>query len=72
MSSSNRDEPGVIGEIGTILGKHGVNIANFALGRNDGHAIGVVIVDETAPIPEVVLEELRRAKAIQSARLVRV
>ena len=69
---ANRDEPGVIGEIGTILGKHGVNIANFALGRNGGHAIGVVIVDETAPIPEVVLEELRRAKAIQSARLVRV
>ena len=61
---SNRDEPGVIGEIGTILGKHGVNIANFALGRNDGHAVGVVIVDETAPIPEVVLAELRRAKAI--------
>jgi hypothetical protein len=49
-----------------------VNIANFALGRNGGHAIGVVIVDETAPIPEVVLDELRRAKAIQSARLVRV
>ncbi len=68
---SNRDEPGVIGEIGTILGKHGVNIANFALGRNGGHAIGVVIVDETAPIPATVLEELRRAKAIQS-RAVRV
>ena len=49
---SNRDEPGVIGEIGTILGRHGVNIANFALGRNGGHAIGVVIVDETAPIPD--------------------
>ena len=69
---SNRDEPGVIGEIGTILGKHGVNIANFALGRNDGHAVGVVIVDETAPIPEAVLSELGRAKAITSARLVRV
>jgi D-3-phosphoglycerate dehydrogenase / 2-oxoglutarate reductase len=69
---SNRDEPGVIGEIGTILGRHGVNIANFALGRNGGHAIGVVIVDETVPIPQAVLEELRRARAIQSARLVRV
>jgi D-3-phosphoglycerate dehydrogenase len=69
---ANRDEPGVIGSIGTILGKHGVNIGNFALGRNEGHAVGVVIVDETAPISAVVLEELRAAKAIQSARLVRV
>ena len=29
----NDDQPGVIGEVGTILGRHGVNIANFALGR---------------------------------------
>ena len=28
----NNDQPGVIGQIGTILGKHGINIANFALG----------------------------------------
>ena len=29
----NLDVPGVIGKIGTTLGEHGVNIANFALGR---------------------------------------
>jgi D-3-phosphoglycerate dehydrogenase len=29
----NHDVPGVIGRIGTILGEHGLNIANFALGR---------------------------------------
>ena len=32
---ANDDQPGVIGEVGTILGRHKVNIANFALGRND-------------------------------------
>ena len=42
--------------IGTILGRHGVNIANFALGRDGDSAVGVVIVDETAPIPEAVLD----------------
>ncbi len=30
----NQDTPGVIGEVGSVLGKHGVNIANFALGRD--------------------------------------
>jgi D-3-phosphoglycerate dehydrogenase len=69
---NNADQPGVIGEIGTILGRHGVNIANFALGRRGREAVGVVIVDETAPIPDAVLRELRQAKAIRSARLVRV
>ena len=68
----NTDQPGVIGEIGTILGRHGVNIANFALGRDGDRAVGVVIVDETAPIPDDVLDELRRVKAIREARIVRV
>ena len=35
---ANDDQPGVIGEVGTILGRHGVNIANFALGRGDDAA----------------------------------
>lgn len=68
----NADQPGVIGDVGTILGRHGVNIATFALGRERDRAVGVVIVDETAPIPDVVLEELRTVKAIREARLVRV
>jgi D-3-phosphoglycerate dehydrogenase len=69
---TNRDQPGVIGRVGTILGKHGVNIGNFALGRGEGHAVGVVIVDEDKPIPDAVLDELREVKEIQEVRLVRV
>jgi D-3-phosphoglycerate dehydrogenase len=42
----NRDQPGVIGEIGTRLGRHGINIANFSLGRtSNGRAVGVLDVD---------------------------
>jgi D-3-phosphoglycerate dehydrogenase len=62
----------VIGDVGTILGRHGVNIANFALGREGDRAVGVVIVDETAPIPDDVLRELRKVKAVREARIVRV
>ena len=38
----NRDVPGVMGKIGTLLGRHNVNIANFALGRSEtgGHRRG--------------------------------
>ena len=70
----NTDQPGVIGDVGTILGRHGVNIANFALGRDGDRAVGVVIVDETPahPVPEIVLDELRKVKAIREARIVRV
>ncbi len=70
----NTDQPGVIGDVGTILGRHGVNIANFALGRDGDRAVGVVIVDEPAdtPVPDVVLDELRQVKAIREARIVRI
>ena len=41
----NEDQPGVIGDVGTASGRHGVNIANFALGRDKGGAVGVVNID---------------------------
>ena len=76
----NNDQPGVIGEVGTILGRHGINISTFALGRHDAGAIGVVRVglgsasaDSDEPnVSDAVLEEIRRAAAVWSADLVRL
>ncbi|HEX4604960.1 MAG TPA: phosphoglycerate dehydrogenase [Candidatus Angelobacter sp.] len=66
----NRDVPGVIGKVGTLLGRHGVNIGNFALGRsseNEGaDAVSVVQVD--SPAPEDVLLEIARLPEMQEVR----
>jgi D-3-phosphoglycerate dehydrogenase / 2-oxoglutarate reductase len=63
---SNRDQPGVIGEIGTILGRHDINIATFALGRGDAGAVGVVQVDEMDPaVAGQVVEEIRAVRAVK-------
>jgi D-3-phosphoglycerate dehydrogenase / 2-oxoglutarate reductase len=67
----NTDQPGVIGAIGTILGRHNVNIANFALGRQADSAVGVVIVDAPS-VADDVLDEIRKVKGIREVRLVRV
>ena len=70
---TNNDQPGVIGELGSILGKHGINIANFALGRTEGgSAVGAVQLDEPTPIAPRVLEEIRALKQLKGAWLVRV
>ncbi|MEQ1759141.1 MAG: phosphoglycerate dehydrogenase [Vicinamibacterales bacterium] len=68
----NTDQPGVIGAVGTLLGKHKVNIANFALGRSGDSAVGVVNVDETAAIPDAVLDEIRGVPGVREVRIVRV
>ena len=72
---ANDDQPGVIGEVGTILGRHGVNIASFALGRGDGGAIGVVNVDAEKSAPEALesaVEAIRRAPHVKDAWVVRL
>jgi D-3-phosphoglycerate dehydrogenase / 2-oxoglutarate reductase len=68
----NTDQPGVIGDVGTILGRHKVNIANFALGRNGDRAVGVVNVDETSQIPDAVLAEIRKVPGVREVKIVRV
>ena len=72
---ANDDQPGVIGEVGTILGRHKVNIANFALGRDEHGAVGVVNVDEEEDRPSVLddaVAELRKVPAIREAWVVRL
>ena len=65
----NRDVPGVVGRVGTLLGKGRVNIAGLQLGREKvgGRALSLFQIDE--PVPEAVLAELRQAPEILSARL---
>jgi D-3-phosphoglycerate dehydrogenase len=67
----NLDVPGVIGRIGTILGEHGVNIANFTLGRERSgakpvKALAVVQVD--APVGAPVLAALGTIEALLEAK----
>ena len=70
----NRDVPGVIGQVGTVLGQHKVNIANFSLGRSEEaqeprEAVAVVQVD--SEVNEAVLEDLRKIDAVEVAKAIR-
>ncbi len=66
----NRDVPGVVGAVGTILGETSVNIARFELGREriGGMAVSLIHVDE--PIPAATMERLRTLPNIVSAQLI--
>jgi D-3-phosphoglycerate dehydrogenase len=70
----NRDEPGVIGQIGTLLGKLGVNIATFALGRREAvrGAEAVALVRLDGDVPASVLEPILGISAVTEAKLIRM
>ena len=77
----NNDQPGVIGDVGTLLGRHGVNIASFALGRDPACAecaVGVVNVDEHPERPgagvvtDEVVAEIRAIPNVLSVWRVRL
>ncbi len=66
----NKDVPGVIGKIGSILGRAGVNIAGFRLGREKrgGIALGILNLDD--PVPQEVMEEIKKLPEIIFAKQV--
>jgi D-3-phosphoglycerate dehydrogenase / 2-oxoglutarate reductase len=66
----NRDIPGVIGQLGTTLGKHKINIAGMTVGRDaiGGEAITVVNVDSV--VAKKVLAELKTLKNVIDTKMV--
>jgi D-3-phosphoglycerate dehydrogenase len=58
LYTTNDDVPGIIGTLGTLLGKNDVNIANFTLGRaaEKGEAIALLYID--APMSQQAIDDL--------------
>jgi D-3-phosphoglycerate dehydrogenase len=64
----NRDVPGVVGRVGTLLGEARINIAGVQLGRTAPGAQAVFLVDVDEQVPPDVLERLRGVPGIARVR----
>jgi D-3-phosphoglycerate dehydrogenase len=66
----NKDRPGMVGYIGTLMGKHNVNIATMSLSRDiqGGHALTVLNLDSLPPA--ALLDEVRKDPDISHVRVV--
>ena len=60
----NYDKPGFIGDLGTLCGKYGVNIATFHLGRRDVGGEAVALVEIDGELPDSMLGDLRALKQV--------
>jgi D-3-phosphoglycerate dehydrogenase / 2-oxoglutarate reductase len=67
----NEDVPGVIGFIGDVMGRHGINIATFSLGRRNAGAEAVAVIETDQPVPDEVLTELLKNQALKIARIIK-
>ena len=67
---TNKDRPGIVGHLGTVLGNHGVNIANMSLGRDleGGQALTALNIDSIPPAE--CLAELEADPDIGTIRIV--
>ena len=68
LYTTNKDVPGVIGKLGTMVGEHGVNIANFTLGRasHGTDAIALLYIDDAAP--QTLLDALNGSGLFQQVK----
>ncbi len=71
-----RDMPGMIGQVGTHFGEHGINIVSAAVGRHpDTVHVGqgleaVMVITTDAPVPRSVIEEIVRIDGFEAGRAV--
>jgi len=69
---TNKDRPGIVGYIGTLMGKYKINIANMSLSRDNkgGHALTVLNLDSVPPAE--LLQEIRTDQDISNVRVVKL
>jgi len=62
----NMDKPGAIGSIGTVLGRHNINIARMNVGQEKDGGRNVILLDTDTPTPPEAMKELRSLPLIKS------
>ncbi|MBF0199894.1 MAG: phosphoglycerate dehydrogenase [Desulfamplus sp.] len=62
----NKDVPGAIGDIGTCLGKHGLNIGRMMVGREDDGDRNIIFIRTDTPVSEDVSKELEALDKVHS------
>lgn len=68
---SHSDRPGVVGKIGTILGRHNINIAAMSLGRTKKGGKELTVLNVDTPVTPAVLSSLKRVKDIKDVKVVK-
>lgn len=65
-----KDKPGLIGNLGTILGKKEINIAHMTFGRKDERGLSIAVLNVDASIPSEIVDEIKILDNVKSVHLI--
>ncbi len=68
LYTTNRDVPGIIGVLGTVLGDCGINIANFNLGRSNAGEDAIALLTLDSPADHSVVEKITQTGMFNRVR----
>jgi len=68
----NWDKPGIIGNLGTLLGKHNINIAAMTFGRETPGGKSISILNVDSPVSAEVLDKIRKLENILAVKLINI
>ena len=69
---SNRDRPGVISHISSVLAKSGINIAGMTVGRDRPGGRAVTVLNIDSPVQAALLKRIRSSRIILDAQVVKL
>lgn len=68
----NWDRPGIIGNLGTILGKHNINIAEMTFGREKAAGMAISVLNVDSPVSEEVLDKIKKTENILAVKVIKL
>ena len=68
---TNKDKPGFVGAVGTVLGNAKINMATFHLGRLSEGGDAICIVETDGGVPDNVMDDVRKLANVQQVKALR-
>ncbi|MFH1414108.1 MAG: phosphoglycerate dehydrogenase [Candidatus Omnitrophota bacterium] len=68
----NRDKPGIIGNLGTLLGKHDINIAAMTFGRDKPGGTSISVLNVDSPVSAEILDKIKKLENILSVTIIKL
>jgi D-3-phosphoglycerate dehydrogenase len=68
----NKDRPGIVGYIGSLMGEHHVNIASMSLSREKAGGLALTVLNLDSVPPPAVLEKIQKDPDITNVRVVKL